>query len=109
MLVIPRLILPFHFLQNNFTAFIPSHHCNISAFDEREVFRDLSSEEKLIVSIPVEDDGSFSSCQMFAEPQYHLLLNSTNATVLPTVHCQDGWVYDTSIMKSTLATEVSWL
>ncbi|XP_051940762.1 solute carrier family 22 member 7-like isoform X3 [Hippocampus zosterae] len=105
MLVIPRLILPFHFLQNNFVAFIPSHHCNINAFDEEDVFRDLSSEEKLIVSIPVEEDGSFSSCQMFAEPQYHLLLNSSKTPVFPTVHCQNGWVYDASIMKSTLATE----
>ncbi|KAM3624669.1 uncharacterized protein V6R79_026363 [Siganus canaliculatus] len=42
---------------------------------------------------------------MFAEPQYHLLLNSSNFTDLPTVECQNGWVYDNSTFKSTLATE----
>ncbi|XP_037104126.1 solute carrier family 22 member 7-like isoform X2 [Syngnathus acus] len=104
-LTIPRLAMPLQFLLNNFIAFIPLHHCNVSALDDGDVFRNLSSEERLIVSIPVEGVGSLSSCQMFAEPQYHLLLNSSNTTVLPTVHCQNGWVYDTSIMKSTLATE----
>ncbi|XP_049574203.1 solute carrier family 22 member 7-like isoform X2 [Syngnathus scovelli] len=104
-LMIPRLAMPLQFMLNNFIAFIPPHHCNVSALDDGDVFRNLSSEERLIVSIPVEGVGSLSSCQMFAEPQYHLLLNSSNTTVLPTVHCQNGWVYDTSIMKSTLATE----
>ncbi|XP_077381420.1 solute carrier family 22 member 7-like isoform X2 [Festucalex cinctus] len=42
---------------------------------------------------------------MFTEPQYHLLLNSSNTTELPAVFCQNGWVYDTSTVKSTLATE----
>ncbi|XP_061534582.1 solute carrier family 22 member 7-like [Phycodurus eques] len=104
-LMIPRLILPFQFLLNNFIAFIPSHHCNVSALDDGGLFRGLSSEERLIVSIPVQDDGSLSSCQMFAEPQYHLLLNSSNTAALPTVLCQNGWVFDASTMKSTLATE----
>ncbi|XP_054635398.1 solute carrier family 22 member 7-like [Dunckerocampus dactyliophorus] len=105
MLVIPRLLLPFHFLQNNFVAFIPSHHCNISASDDASVFRNLSTGQRLTVSIPVQEDGTLSSCQMFAEPQYHLLLNSSNVTELPTVFCQNGWVYDTSVVKSTLASE----
>ncbi|XP_077461814.1 solute carrier family 22 member 7-like [Stigmatopora argus] len=105
MMAIPRLILPFHFLLNNFIAFVPSHHCNISALDVETVFTDLSSQEKLIVSIPVQENESLSSCQMFAEPQYHLLLNSSDINVLPTVLCKNGWVYDTSTMRSTLATE----
>ncbi|KAI9525358.1 hypothetical protein NQZ68_005904 [Dissostichus eleginoides] len=42
---------------------------------------------------------------MFAEPQYHLLLKSSSMTELPTVPCQNGWVYDNNIFKSTLATE----
>lgn len=107
-LVIPRVTLPFHFLLNNFITVIPSHHCNISSLDDGERFRSLSPEDKLVVSIPLQSDGSPSFCQMFAEPQYHLLYNSTNTTDLPTIPCQNGWVYDNSIFKSTLATEVSF-
>uniref|UniRef100_A0A096M5Z3 Solute carrier family 22 member 6 n=1 Tax=Poecilia formosa TaxID=48698 RepID=A0A096M5Z3_POEFO len=105
LLVIPRMTLPFHFLLNNFISVIPSHRCNIRALDDGEIFRSLSLEDKLVASIPLQSDGSPSSCQMFAEPQYHLLYNSTNSTDLPTIPCQDGWVYDNSVFKSTLATE----
>lgn len=107
LLVIPRMTLPFHFLLNNFIAFVPAHHCNISHLDDGDIFRNLSQEEKLIVSVPVQPDGSPSSCQMFAEPQYHLLFNATNNTDAPKVPCQNGWTYDNTTFKSTLATEVS--
>ena len=108
LMVIPRVTLPFHFLMNNFIAVIPSHHCNISSLDDRAVFKNLSQEERLVVDIPVQEDGTPNSCQMFAEPQYHLLLNSSSMTELPTVPCQNGWVYDNNIFKSTLATEVNF-
>ncbi|KAF3852342.1 hypothetical protein F7725_005697 [Dissostichus mawsoni] len=100
LMVIPRVTLPFHFLMNNFIAVIPSHHCNISSLDDGAVFKNLSQEERLVV-------GGWDSklLSMFAEPQYHLLLNSSSMTELPTVPCQNGWVYDNNIFKSTLATE----
>ncbi|XP_030643336.1 solute carrier family 22 member 7b.1 [Chanos chanos] len=104
LLVIPRVTLPFHFLLNNFIAAIPSHHCDISSLDGDDgLFGNLSQEEKMTVSVPVLEDGKHSSCQMFSEPQFHLLLNSSNSTGLPTVECQDGWVYDNSTFKNTLA------
>ncbi|KAG8014760.1 Solute carrier family 22 member 7 [Nibea albiflora] len=102
---IARTALPFHMLLNNFIAFIPSHHCDIGSLYDKGAFRNLSQAERLIVSIPVQEDGTPSSCQMFAEPQYHLLLNSSNVTDLLTVPCQNGWVYDNTTSKSTLATE----
>ncbi|XP_070768708.1 uncharacterized protein [Enoplosus armatus] len=105
LMVIPRVTLPFHFLLNNFIAIIPSHHCEISSLDDGGVFRNLSQAERLLVSIPLQEDGTPDSCQMFAEPQYHLLLNSSNITELPTVSCQTGWVFDNTTFKSTLATE----
>ncbi|XP_042249355.1 solute carrier family 22 member 7-like [Thunnus maccoyii] len=107
LIVIPRITLPFHFLLNNFIAVIPSHHCDISSLDDGGIFSNLSLQERLAVSIPVQEDGTLSSCRMFAEPQYHLLFNSSYITDLPrlTVLCQSGWVYDNSTFKSTLATE----
>ncbi|XP_049424869.1 solute carrier family 22 member 7-like [Epinephelus fuscoguttatus] len=105
LMVIPRMTLPFNFLLNNFIAAIPSHHCDISSLDDGGLFRNLSQAERLLVSVPLQEDGTLNSCQMFAEPQYHLLLNSSNMAELPTVPCQNGWVYDNTTFKSTLATE----
>ncbi|XP_071361772.1 solute carrier family 22 member 7-like [Trachinotus anak] len=102
---IGRFTLPCHFMLNNFIAAVPSHHCDISSLDDGDIFRNLSQAERLVVSIPVQEDGTLSSCQMFTEPQYQLLLNSSNPTDLPTVLCQNGWVYDNTTFKSTLTSQ----
>ncbi|XP_045903521.1 solute carrier family 22 member 7-like [Micropterus dolomieu] len=102
---IGRFTLPCHFMLNNFIAAVPSHHCDISSLDVGGVFRNLSQAERLVVSIPLQEDGTPNSCQMFAEPQYHLLLNSSSITELPTVPCRTGWVYDNTTFKSTLTSQ----
>ncbi|KAK9540429.1 hypothetical protein VZT92_002883 [Zoarces viviparus] len=102
---IGRFTMPCHFMLNNFIAAIPSHHCDIGSLDDEGFFWNLSQAERLAVSIPVKEDGSLNSCQMFAEPQYHLLINSSNMTDLPTVPCQNGWVYDNTTFKSTLTSQ----
>lgn len=104
---IGRFTLPCHFMLNNFIGAVPSHHCDISFLDDGGIFSNLSQAEKLVVSIPAQDDGTLSSCQMFEEPQYHLLLNFSNVTELPTVPCPNGWVYDNSTFKSTLTSQVT--
>ncbi|KAL0169885.1 hypothetical protein M9458_034481, partial [Cirrhinus mrigala] len=88
----------------NFIAAIPSHHCDISSLDAEGILGNLSREQKLTVSIPTQDDGTPASCQMFSNPQFHLLTNSSS-TELPVVQCQNGWEYDNSTFISTLATQ----
>ncbi|KAL0169887.1 hypothetical protein M9458_034483, partial [Cirrhinus mrigala] len=105
LLVIPRVTLPFNFLLNNFIAAIPSHHCDISSLDANGILGNLSQQERLTVSIPAQKDGTFASCHMFSHPQFHLLTNYSNGTELPVVECQNGWEYDNSMIKSSLATE----
>ncbi|XP_062409186.1 solute carrier family 22 member 7-like [Sardina pilchardus] len=105
LLVIPRLTIPFHFLLNNFIAAIPPHHCDISVLEVEGGLDNLTREQRLTVSIPLEEDGELSSCQIFSEPQFHLLSVSSNASHLPTVPCRSGWVFDNSSFISTLATE----
>lgn len=105
-LCLPRIKLPMHFLLHNFLAATPSHHCAIL---HQEAFMNLSMEEVLLISIPREPDGTFRSCEMFSQPQFHLLLNSSlepesNSTVQ---HCQHGWVYDHSQFTSTISTQVT--
>ncbi|XP_053713007.1 solute carrier family 22 member 7-like [Synchiropus splendidus] len=99
---IGRFTLPCHFLLNNFISAVPSHHCNL---DDGGTLENLTLAQKLRVSIPVEDDGSLSSCQMFAEPQFHLLGNWSNSSQLSTVSCRRGWVYDNSTFKSTITSQ----
>ncbi|NXQ13552.1 S22A7 protein, partial [Peucedramus taeniatus] len=104
LLCFPRINLPMHFLLHNFLAATPSHHC---AIPQQEAFVNLTMEEVLLISIPRKPDGTFSSCEMFSQPQFHLLLNSSlqpeNKSI--TQHCQHGWVYDHSQFTSTISTQ----
>lgn len=102
-----RFTMPCHFMLNNFVAAVPSHHCDVSSLDDGGVFGNLSQAERLAVGVPVQEDGTPDSCRMFAEPQYHLLLNSSSAAELLTVPCQTGWVYDNSTFKSTITSQVT--
>lgn len=104
----PRIVLPCHFLLNNFIAAVPPHRCDVSTLDDGGIFTNLTHQQRLTVSVPQREDGAPRSCEMFAEPQLQLLYNGpNNGSELPTVQCQSGWVYDTSTFTSTLATEVS--
>lgn len=104
-LCLSRISLPMHFLLHNFLAATPSHHC---AIPHQEAFVNLTTEEVLLISIPQKPDGTFSSCEMFSQPQFHLLLNSSlqpeNKSIIQ--HCQHGWVYDHSQFTSTISTQV---
>uniref|UniRef100_A0A672UQD6 Solute carrier family 22 member 7 n=1 Tax=Strigops habroptila TaxID=2489341 RepID=A0A672UQD6_STRHB len=103
-LCLPRINLPMHFLLHNFLAATPSHHC---AIPPQEAFENLTTEEVLLISIPRDPDGTFRSCEMFSQPQFQLLLNSSlqpeNSSIIQ--HCQHGWVYDHSQFTSTIATQ----
>ncbi|KAI5102831.1 solute carrier family 22 member 7 isoform X1 [Silurus meridionalis] len=101
---IGRFTLPCHFLLNNYIGAIPPHHCNLGSEDGN-----LTLEQRMIINIPKQNDGTFTSCHMFSEPQYHLLndthLKESNYTDVLVVECQNGWIYDNSTFISTLASE----
>lgn len=115
LLVIPRLTIPFNFLLPNFIGAVPSHYCDISILESEwgAAAENLTREQWLNVSIPRQEDGQLSSCEMFLEPQFQLLGNvslhntTTTTSDLPTVKCQKGWVYDNSSFSSTMATELN--
>ncbi|XP_042298478.1 solute carrier family 22 member 7-like [Sceloporus undulatus] len=108
LLCLPRLFLPLHFLLHNFLAAIPPHHCAIS---HQNWLANFTKEEVWLISIPRDSEGVFSSCKMFSEPQFHLLVNSTQeaadttANITTIQSCQHGWVYDQSQFTSTIATQ----
>lgn len=103
---VPRVVLPCHFLLNNFIAALPPHRCDFSWLDGGGRFRNLTQEQRLTVSIPVRENGGPDACEMFAVPQVQLLADVSNSTGLPTVPCQSGWIYDNSSFTSSIAMEV---
>ncbi|KAM4041704.1 solute carrier family 22 member 7-like isoform 2-T2 [Anomaloglossus baeobatrachus] len=86
-----------------FISAVPPHHCSIP--DHRNP-GNLRQEDLLLLNIPQEDDGSFSSCQMFSEPQPHLNMSQgmmVNRSLLQS--CDQGWEYQRSIFSSTTVTQ----
>lgn len=107
MQMLSRITLPCHFLLNNFMAAVPDHHCNLTSLDDGDaVFRSLTAEQKVAAGIPTEKHGSPSSCRMYVQPRYQNYSGNSSSEDEGSVHCQNGWVYDNSTFKSTLATEV---
>ncbi|XP_077138009.1 solute carrier family 22 member 7 isoform X2 [Ranitomeya variabilis] len=102
-LCISRIILPLHFLQHIFISAVPPHHCTVP--DHRNS-GNLSQEDLLLLNIPQEDDGSFSSCQMFSKPQPHQNTSQdmmANGSWLQ--RCDQGWEYERSTFSSTTVTQ----
>ncbi|KAK7901130.1 hypothetical protein WMY93_017899 [Mugilogobius chulae] len=104
LLCTPRIVLPCHFLLNNFIAAIPPHHCHVQAGAFDGLVSNLSERHRLLVSVPLTEDGKPRACEMFTEPHFELLSNGSSDSDLPTVQCS-RWVYSNSTFSSTLATE----
>ncbi|KAM8947273.1 solute carrier family 22 member 7 [Pelodytes ibericus] len=103
-LCLPRVILPLHFLLHIFISAVPPHHCSIPQMGATS---NLSQEDLLLIYIPREADGTYSSCKIYSQPQLHLLQNrsqeTTNSSLVQS--CDHGWEYDHSTFASTTVTQ----
>ncbi|NP_001085967.1 solute carrier family 22 (organic anion transporter), member 7 L homeolog [Xenopus laevis] len=103
-LCLPRVILPLHFLLHIFISAVPPHHCAITSEGK---LGNWSRRETRLLYIPQESDGTFSSCNRYSHPQFHLLFNSStgqpNGSIVQ--GCTEGWEYDLSTFSSTTVTQ----
>ncbi|XP_068583341.1 solute carrier family 22 member 7a [Cebidichthys violaceus] len=99
-LCLPRAILPLHFLLHNFISATPPHRCALGSPEDGGAAAPGFDPEALALRIPLQNDGSFSSCRVY-DPQLAFDLGPGNRTE----PCPHGWIYDQSQFSSTTATE----
>lgn len=99
-------------LIENFSAAIPAHRCYVQLIDnatwEAAIPMNLSMEDLLRVSIPMDLSQKPEQCRRFCQTHWELLdanVSVTHVTELETESCLDGWVYDRSIFTSSIITE----
>ncbi|XP_035252436.1 solute carrier family 22 member 13 [Anguilla anguilla] len=101
-LLLPTMVLPMHFYSVMFTHAGSFHHCNTDWI--LEVSPNLTAEEQLNLTLPQGQDGSFKSCEMFT-PVDRDIESIRDYGINQTTDCTDGWVYDTSVYKSSIVSE----
>lgn len=108
LLSIPVLMMASHNLLQNFVAAVPPHYCSPHA---NLSYLQLSPEEMLQITVPLDHKGKRHRCQHYVTPQWHLL--DTNGTFSSEEQgggevqgCKDGWSYNMTEMSSTIISDV---
>ncbi|KAM4723084.1 solute carrier family 22 member 20-like [Rhinophrynus dorsalis] len=106
LLAFPVCMVACHNFLQNFTAAFPAHHCQPKP--GLNVTEGISYHELVRVTVPTDQKGQPEKCRRFTEPQWSLLhSNATfdNITGIETESCMDGWVYDRSVIRTSIITE----
>ncbi|XP_051796339.1 solute carrier family 22 member 13-like [Acanthochromis polyacanthus] len=101
-LCLPNLFTALDVISQVFTGQSFPHHCNTDWILERGP--NLTEERQKNLTIPVNEDGSFESCEMFTPVDWDLE-DIEKYGINTTTKCTDGWDYEARPGGSTIVTE----
>uniref|UniRef100_A0A667ZFL1 Solute carrier family 22 member 6 n=1 Tax=Myripristis murdjan TaxID=586833 RepID=A0A667ZFL1_9TELE len=113
-LCLPMFMMASQNLLQNFVAAVPPHYCS----EHRNLSQSqLSPEEALLITVPLDKSGKPERCQRYIAPQWHLLAknrtsnpeeeeNTDSGFDVDLQGCTDGWSYNMTEMTSTIISDV---
>lgn len=102
-LCIPSIFVAFDVISQVFVGMSFPHHCNTDWILERAP--NLTAERQRNLTIPVNKDGEFESCEMFTPVDADLEIIEAYG-INTTTGCMNGSVFETPKGASSILTEV---